>query len=343
MQNKNEMSESESLIRRLHKISTLQNVNFDVQVQQFLKLGCDRFNLDVGVLTKITDNKCHFEYLYCTSKVHFKAGDCFDLDVTYSDIALKAKGAVAFEHIKHSAINKHRAYLELKLESYIGIPVKVNNKIFGTLNFSSLEPHTESFTHVDIDALQLMAIWVGHALSYIETTKQLRKANEQLEKLIRIDPITGLYNRKAFQEILEKQILLANRNETSLSIIKLNLDRFNPFKGKFGQLEADKALITAAEIILKKCRNTDIIASFGGEEFVIALVNTDREGALINCDSLSKSIKENQWPLHNFTAKCGVSTYTPTKKEQRPPNKIIEQLIKEVDSALFHSKSLNMN
>ncbi len=343
MRSKDEMSESESLIRRLHKISTLQNVNFYEQVQQFLKLGCDRFNLDVGVLTKITDKKCHFEYLYCANEIHLKAGDCFDLGVTYSDIALKSKGAVAFEHIKHSAINKHPAYLELKLESYIGIPVKVNNKLFGTLNFSSLDPHTESFTHVDIDALQLMAIWVGHALSHIETTKQLKKANEQLEQLIRTDPVTGLYNRKAFQEILKKQISLANRNDYCLSIIKLNLDRFNPFKGKFGQLEADKALITTASILLKKCRSTDIIANFGGEEFVIALINTDRDGALINCDLLSKSIKQHQWSLHNFTARCGISSYEPNKKEKTPPNQVIEQLLREVDSALFQSKSLSRN
>jgi len=339
MGTKEQISESESLIRRLYEITTQQNVSFDDQVQQLLELGCERFRLNIGILAKITGNDCHLEYLYCSSDNQLKAGDCFDLGITYSEITLKAKGPVAFEHIKQSAINKHPAYLEFQLESYIGIPIKVNNKIFGTLNFSSLAPYDKKFSHVDIDALQLMAIWVGHALALRETSKKLKTANEQLEKLIRTDEITGLYNRKAFQEIVEKQISLANRNGYSISIVKLNLDRFNPFKGKYGQLEADKALTIAADILIKKCRSTDVIANFGGEEFVIALINTDQEGALKNCDSLIKSIKDNKWQLHNFTAKCGVSTYTPSKKEKLLTSNVIEQLLKEVDSALFHSKS----
>ncbi|MCJ8318626.1 MAG: sensor domain-containing diguanylate cyclase [Colwellia sp.] len=343
MGSKQEISQSESLIRRLYEITTQQNISFDNQVQQLLELGCERFKLDIGILAKITGKECHLEYLNCANGNRLKAGDCFDLSITYSEITLKAKGPVAFEHVKQSAINKHPAYLEFQLESYIGIPIKVNNKIFGTLNFSSLEPYDKKFSHVDIDALQLMAIWVGHALALRQTSKKLKTANEQLEQLIRTDVITGLYNRNAFQEIVEKQISLANRNGYSISIVKLNLERFNPFKGKYGQLEADKVLTITAGILIKKCRSTDIIANFGGEEFVIALINTDQRGALKNCDSLTKSIKDNKWQLHNFTAKCGVSTYTPSKKENLSTIKIIEQLLKEVDSALFHSKSVVMN
>lgn len=339
MRSKQEISESESLIRRLYEITTQQGVTFDDQVQQLLALGCERFNLDIGVLVKITDKVCKLENLFCSKNTQLNAGECFDLGITYSEITLKAKGAVAFEHVKHSGINNHPAYKKFQFESYIGIPVKVNGTIFGTLNFSSFEPYDTKFTHVDIDALQLMAVWLGHALSHIEITKQLKKANTQLEQLIRLDPITGLYNRQAFQEVLEKQISLTKRNGQSLSLVKINLDRFKPFKGKFGQFEADEVLINTSNILLTNCRNTDVIANFGGDEFIIALINTDQKGALINAASLCKNIVKNKWQHHNFTASSGISTYTPTAKEQQSATDITEQLIREVDTALFHSKS----
>ena len=147
MGNKEKISESESLIRWLYEITTQQNISFDNQIQQLLELGCERFNLDVGILAKITGKDCHLEYLFCANDSQLKAGDCFDLGITYSEITLKAKGPVAFEHIKQSSINKHPAYLEFQLESYIGIPIKVNHKIFGTLNFSSLVPYDKKFSH----------------------------------------------------------------------------------------------------------------------------------------------------------------------------------------------------
>ncbi len=84
--------------------------------------------------------------------------------------------------MKYSSINKHPAYEAFKLESYVGIPIKVNNEIFGTLNFSSPAPLDRTFNPVDIDALYIMASWLSYALSHIQTTNLLKESNAKLKK-----------------------------------------------------------------------------------------------------------------------------------------------------------------
>ena len=82
-------------------------------------LGCERFNLNIGILSKVTQNNYRIEQVHCPEKVGLQIGDFFELDKTYCKVTLKADAPTGFEHVKYSRINQHPAYEVFKLESYI--------------------------------------------------------------------------------------------------------------------------------------------------------------------------------------------------------------------------------
>jgi diguanylate cyclase (GGDEF)-like protein len=344
MKNKKTMSESEKLIRRLYEITTQQEGGISSQIKKLLALGCERFNLDIGILSKISQNNYHIEQVYCPEEVGLKTGDCFELDKTYCEVTLKADGPTGFEHVKHSKINQHPAYEAFKLESYIGIVIKVNGEVFGTLNFSSPEPLDRTFSPVDIDALQIMALWVSYSLSHLHTTSLLEKSNEKLRKLSITDPLTNLLNRRAFQKFFEKQILLTQRNFNmpSISLIMIDIDFFKKINDKYGHIEGDDILINFSNILLTS-RASDLVARFGGEEFVIALLNTTKEGALKKAENLRITINDFAWPNEKVTASFGVATYITNSHDTSSTHQIIEGLFKQADQALYYSKGIGRN
>ena len=176
------MSESEKLIRRLYSITTQVDLGFEHQVNELLKLGCERFGLDIGIVSCINGNTYTVEHRQCPAEVDLPVGAEFELGTTYCVKTISAKGPVGFHHMKESEMASHPAYIAFGLEAYIGIPVVVKNKVHGTLNFSSPHPHSEPFNDIDIDALKLMSVWLGAEIYQRENEHKLLEANQRLEK-----------------------------------------------------------------------------------------------------------------------------------------------------------------
>lgn len=339
MESNQERSESEILIRRLYEITTHQNEGFNKQVEQLLQLGCERFNLEIGILSNIQENLYTIMQVCSPNEVPLESGNTFEFDKTYCEITVNSNGPVGFEHVKNSEINEHPAYSLFKLESYIGIPISVNGKIYGTLNFSSANPHDGKFRAVDIDALKLMAQWIEYELAKIETTEELKKANKKLEVLSKTDSLTSLLNRRAFQEVLDKQICLANRCEQPLSLIMIDVDHFKNINDEFGHLEGDCVIATIANILTTNCRNSDFAGRFGGEEFIVALPNTDEQGSSTFAESLRQKLETHQWDNKAVTISSGSATYYSAEDVIEMESEIIStKLIKDADFALYHSK-----
>ena len=174
------ISESERLIRRLYAITTDFSNGFEYQVTQLLELGCERFNLDIGILSNISGEKYKVIHRVCPPEVGLEEGAEFELGSTYCARTMVADGPVGFDHVKESDMSTHPAYQAFGLEAYIGIPVKVNGITYGTLNFSSPLPHKSKFNDIDIDALKLMASWLGIEIQRRESEELLKDANAKL-------------------------------------------------------------------------------------------------------------------------------------------------------------------
>ena len=145
-------------------------------------MGCKRFNLDIGIVSKVEGEEYKVQYHVAPETVPLADGDCFPLARTYCVRTLAARGPVGFEHVAKSDFATHPAYQDFGLECYIGAPIMVNHEVYGTLNFSSPNPGDRAFDPIDIDALQLMATWMGAELSREQIQSELLASNQKLSK-----------------------------------------------------------------------------------------------------------------------------------------------------------------
>jgi GAF domain-containing protein len=151
------VNNSEKVIRRLYEITNSYDLGFEAQIEQLLKMGLERFNLDIGILSKINDKKYEVKYCVVPDEVELSSGVEFDFDTTYCHITCQANGPIALEHIgENDQYASHPAYESFGLESYIGMPIKLNGKLYGTLNFSSPAPYPRKFKDFVLYAFQLM-------------------------------------------------------------------------------------------------------------------------------------------------------------------------------------------
>jgi len=120
----------------------------------------------------------------------------------------------------------------------------------------------------------------------------LSRANqEQLERLVNIDSLTGLLNRRAILNRLDEHITNARRYEDDLCILMLDIDHFKLVNDKYGHITGDDVLENVGALLLRRIRDTDNAGRYGGEEFLINLPKTDLASALIVAERIQKGIK----------------------------------------------------
>ena len=172
--------------------------------------------------------------------------------------------------------------------------------------------------------------------------EQLEKANQKLEKLSITDGLTGFYNYRYLDELLDNEIGRAKRYDLDLTCIMIDLDDFKMVNDNYGHLYGDKVLRTCAKIIQNNIRDTDFPARYGGDEFFVVLPHTDIEKAQYLADRIFNDIKEYSFsPKENVhyvqNLSVGLATFVAESMESK------EDLIKEVDVALYNSKRAGKN
>lgn len=173
---------------------------------------------------------------------------------------------------------------------------------------------------------------------------QLAQANEQLESLSIKDPLTGLYNRRYFNEIITEYLGLATRSKASLSIIMLDIDFFKEINDNYGHVAGDYLLIDVGKAIDEVLpRNTDFISRYGGDEFIISLYDTQQKGALVVANKVKRAAEnikvrpEFAKTDKKITISSGVVSTVPDD------NTTTKTLIQAADKALYDAKKQGRN
>ncbi len=168
---------------------------------------------------------------------------------------------------------------------------------------------------------------------------------EELKRISTTDGLTGLYNRRYFDETLDKEWKRARREQQALSLVMLDVDHFKQFNDHYGHQAGDACLVQVANALRSSvCRPADTAARYGGEEFIVILPNTPNEGALVMAENIRQAIialdipHEHSSAASHITVSLGVAT-TSTQSESMT----VDGLLKAVDDALYQAKEHGRN
>ena len=197
--------------------------------------------------------------------------------------------------------------------------------------------HLLGFRAVDIGTvLESTLLALALADQFRRTQRQRLKA----EQMARLDPLTGLNNRRAFNERAEPYWFNALRYQRNISVVIIDLDEFKQINDQFGHNIGDKALINAAKALIKIVRAGDVLARWGGEEFVLLMPETDLEEAIQVAERIR--IKIHQIRIQENEANIALSASVGVASRQEHMEQL-EQLIHKADQALFKAKKLGRN
>jgi diguanylate cyclase (GGDEF)-like protein len=123
-----------------------------------------------------------------------------------------------------------------------------------------------------------------------ELTQQLQRANKELQGIAATDPLTGLANRRAFEEALKRDFSRADRANQPISVLVLDIDFFKKVNDTHGHSVGDLVLQKVAEVLKASVRTGDVPARIGGEEFVVVLPATDADGARVVAERIRQAV-----------------------------------------------------
>ncbi|WP_035165840.1 diguanylate cyclase [Caloramator sp. ALD01] len=172
---------------------------------------------------------------------------------------------------------------------------------------------------------------------------EIIKAKQKAEKLAMFDYLTRVYNRRAFFVRAREEFSRAKRLKKPVAVILTDLDKFKTINDTYGHDVGDLVLKDFSKTIKSAVRKYDVVARFGGEEFVILLSGVDLEDAYRKAENLRRVIEQNRvyskkFNLHiNYTASFGVAAFEPRK------DLALEDLITNADRALYKAKNSGRN
>lgn len=161
---------------------------------------------------------------------------------------------------------------------------------------------------------------------------ELEKKKTEIEELLRTDSLTGIANRKAFEEFFERIFSLAKRHSSPLSLIMLDLDDFKKINDTYGHQIGDKVLKSIGKLLKESTREGDMAARVGGDEFYILQPNTSREEAMTFVERLKVALEQLNLPEvpNKLSASFGVVELN--------ENESMEEFLQRVDKRMFNAK-----
>ena len=165
-------------LKQLHRLATTNYEQIEDLFAYYIQTGCKIFNLDTGIVSHIEEGA--YKILAVQSLLDLSVGYAVDCQDTYCSMVTERKITVAYSHVgKIPEMQNHPLYLNFKLESFIGTPILVDGTLYGTLNFSSLQPRSLEFEPYEHEIIELMARDIGQSIAALQTKKALKQSEHR--------------------------------------------------------------------------------------------------------------------------------------------------------------------
>ena len=233
---------------------------------------------------------------------------------------------------------------------YLSAVMTLKKLIFSTLKASIPDPNERESILDTLDRLLyfdttlVFDTYIDSLVGEIETAKKRTEAyanslerkvaerTRQLEKLAKLDPLTNLYNRRAMEDELQRELAVAKRRQTTLSTIYFDIDNFKDINDRYGHLRGDEVLKYLGDILMKTLRESDIPCRYGGDEFCIILPECTIKNARKKCKNIIAMFIE-KYP--DFSLSIGIAETGETSFVDG------DTLISIADEKMYEAKKVN--
>lgn len=212
-------------------------------------------------------------------------------------------------------------------------PIFGHQRLFGFLALFDLKK--AAFTKREQEVLSRFSSSVAIAI-------ENARLYENVKHLAIRDGLTGLYNRRHFEEVLRSETLRAQRHKQTVSLIFIDVDYFKNYNDGQGHLMGDEVLKQVGGLILRRVRETDTVCRYGGEEFTVLLPCTDKMSARRVAEDIRERVAAHPFPFREqqpggaITVSLGIAAYPADAKTE-------EALVKSADAALYRAKQGGRN
>lgn len=312
-----------SLVNRLTAIITSSmsiQMIFEAFAQELKKV----VDIDWATIALIDGDELYFLALSSTIGSAWQPKERIPLAGTAAELACRERQAVYEPDLKrHHRFWTWESHLKQGISSVVYLPLSVTGRVIGTLILASRKPN--AYSRSEIRLLERVALQIA---APIENTQLYARA----EQKSRIDELTGLFNRRHFEERLKEEVARHSRYGDPFSIFMLDLDNFKTYNDVYGHPAGDNLLGQLGEIIKSSVRDADQAFRYGGDEFVFILPQTARDDAYVVAERVRGQIAD-EMEKKSITVTCsiGLATY--------PADGVIAgELVNGADTALYYAK-----
>lgn len=223
-----------------------------------------------------------------------------------------------------------------RTRSFISLPLRTNGETIGVLNVAD-KTSGEPFTADDLDLLTSIATYTTVAVQRSEYYHR----SEELKRISITDSLTGLLNRRYFQERLAEEIERFKRHKLPFSLIMMDIDDFKRLNDTHGHLVGDEALVNITRAVRGSIRAIDVAARYGGEEFTVILPQTSKQAARTMANRIGRAVARTpilstKGDTVHLTMSLGVASFPDDAQA-------LDDLLRHADQALYEAKRRGKN
>ncbi len=298
------------------------------KVKQMLRLGLDTLGLEIAMIGEVEAGVLHIRSLIGDSTVVQEGMTILVMD-SLCQYVLRDKRSLFIDNVpEHAIYRSTRMAMQRGIKVYASSPIWVGDHLYGTLIFMDRHLRARPLSEEDKAFVELLAAWFGKAVFE-------QRQHQMLENMALTDSLTGLPNRRAADGRLNVELARAKRAEEPFTIVICDLDRFKLINDHFGHDVGDEVLQHVGTILHTALRESDWVARWGGEEFILFLHRSTAQEVFNAMERLREEIKAR--PLHTahgkleLTASFGIGSYRDAETD-------VTQVLAEADSCLYEAK-----
>lgn len=243
-------------------------------------------------------------------------------------------------------------FLQEDIQSVICIGMYTQGKLIGFVG-CDMVARQRQWSEADIRRLKLVGEMIANALQnqrYLESLEQAQKklvqANSQLQQLARKDSLTGLANRRHFDQALKQEIRRAGRHRLPMSLAMIDIDAFKAYNDYFGHIAGDRTLQQVSQLLTEHFqRSGELVSRFGGEEFTVIIPARSETEAMQDLEQFQQALAELaiEHPQSTIGTTLTVSIGVVSLQHTDVSNVLAQQVLNAADQALYKAKKQGRN